>query len=37
ALDPAAEDPKEIATARKAAEKLAAAQQAPAPGPEGDA
>ncbi|KUN73248.1 NADH-quinone oxidoreductase subunit I [Streptomyces canus] len=31
ALDPGAEEPKEIATARKAAEKLAAAQAEPAP------
>jgi NADH-quinone oxidoreductase subunit I len=31
ALDPGAEEPKEIATARKTAEKLAAAQAEPAP------
>lgn len=37
ALDPAAEDPKEIVTARKAAEKLAAAQEAETAGPEGSA
>ncbi|MEV1077212.1 NADH-quinone oxidoreductase subunit I [Streptomyces sp. NPDC050211] len=36
ALDPAAEEPKEIAAARKTAEKLAAAQAEPHPTPEGD-
>ncbi|MGP4008709.1 NuoI/complex I 23 kDa subunit family protein [Streptomyces sp. 4N124] len=36
ALDPAAEEPKEIAAARKTADKLAAAQAEPPPTPEDD-